>query len=90
VWRKELGGQPSGQFQAARAFTASGPSSAVSTADYDVWRAHFGQSLASGSALDAPIASQVPEPATLALLAIGLLAAMAKKREQRKRVGTAL
>jgi hypothetical protein len=46
---------------------------------YEVWRSHFGQSIASGaagnplSASAGPLASGVPEPSCLALLAVGLI-----------------
>jgi hypothetical protein len=39
---------------------------AVDAADYDVWRAHFGQTAGSGAGVGANAA--VPEPATLAML----------------------
>jgi hypothetical protein len=40
---------------------------------YDAWRAHFGQ-LASGSGSGTPVNPAVPEPSTLALLTLGLVA----------------
>jgi PEP-CTERM motif len=43
--------------------------------DYDVWRAHFGQTAGSGSGANASIA--VPEPATFVLFLVGLLAMVA-------------
>ena len=38
--------------------------------DYDVWRAHFGQTAGSGAAIPSanPLSAAVPEPATLVLL----------------------
>jgi endonuclease/exonuclease/phosphatase family metal-dependent hydrolase len=40
-------------------------------ADYDIWRAHFGQPAGSGSGVDAM--ADVPEPTTLMLFGIGVL-----------------
>jgi hypothetical protein len=51
----------------------------VSAADYDVWRANFGRTVGSGSAFAAGDA--VPEPAALALLLLGCLAAVLPRRE---------
>jgi hypothetical protein len=46
----------------------------VNTADYDAWRANFGNPPGSGSS------SAVPEPATVALLALGLIGACGTRR----------
>jgi hypothetical protein len=46
-------------------------------ADYDVWRAHFGQTAGSGASIGASAA--VPEPATLFMLLVGMLAACASR-----------
>jgi hypothetical protein len=40
--------------------------------DYNVWRAHFGQMAGSGAGVSMNAA--VPEPATLVLLLVGILA----------------
>jgi PEP-CTERM motif len=44
---------------------------------YDVWRSHFGQTAGSGAAIRTNVA--VPEPATLAVLLVGMLAAYARR-----------
>ncbi len=44
---------------------------------YDVWRSHFGQTASSGAAIRTNVA--VPEPATLAVLLVGMLAAYARR-----------
>ncbi len=46
--------------------------------DYDVWRANFGQQSGSGSGAIANAA--VPEPSTLALLIVGMLATSSRRR----------
>jgi hypothetical protein len=46
--------------------------------DYDVWRAHFGQT--AGSGLGASVNAAVPEPATVALLIVGILAMSSARR----------
>ena len=45
--------------------------------DYDVWRAHFGQTAGSGAARPSaePLSAAVPEPATLLLLLVRALEA---------------
>jgi len=48
--------------------------------DYDVWRAHFGQTAGSGSALDPPSQTTVPEPTGFVLLAIGVIMVGAVRR----------
>jgi hypothetical protein len=48
-------------------------------ADYDVWRAHFGQTASSGAGVRANAA--VPEPTTLVLLLVGILAMNSRRRE---------
>ena len=40
----------------------------IDTGDYDVWRAHFGQTAGSGSLTN----GTVPEPVTLAMLVVGM------------------
>ncbi len=49
----------------------------VDQADYTIWRANFGSSSASGTALDQ---SAVPEPATFALLVLGVIFAVPQRR----------
>jgi hypothetical protein len=44
----------------------------ISSADYNVWRAHFGQSASSGSTANGNI--DVPEPSHAVMLTIGILA----------------
>ncbi len=46
--------------------------------DYNVWRTHYGQSAGSGSGASANAA--VPEPATLVLLIVGMLAMCSRQR----------
>jgi hypothetical protein len=50
----------------------------TSPADYDVWRAHFGQAAGSGTGASATTA--IPEPATFVLLLLGVLALLARRR----------
>ena len=42
--------------------------------DYDVWRAHFGQTAGSGAARPSaePLSAEVPEPAGIPLLILGI------------------
>jgi hypothetical protein len=47
-------------------------------ADYEVWRAHFGQTAGSGSGVS--VNAAVPEPSTLALIFVGLLAMSSGRR----------
>jgi hypothetical protein len=49
-----------------------GLGSTFSQSDYDVWRAHFGQTAGSGSGVSADAA--VPEPTTLVLVVIAAIA----------------
>ncbi len=46
--------------------------------DYNVWRAHFGQTAGSGAGAGTNAA--VPEPATLSLLIVGILAMSSRRR----------
>lgn len=46
--------------------------------DYNVWRAHFGQSSGSGSS--ASLNSGIPEPATLAMFVMGVTATSVRRR----------
>jgi hypothetical protein len=50
----------------------NGLGTAYTQNDYDVWRAHFGQTAASGSAGALPAPAGVPEPSTFALAALAL------------------
>jgi hypothetical protein len=52
----------------------------VSTADYNSWKAHFGQLAGGGGSLGA---ATVPEPASMLMLAGGLLLAVAPRRGRR-------
>lgn len=48
-------------------------------ADYDTWRAHFGQTAASGSSLASVSQAAVPEPAAIGLSLFALLALVCKR-----------
>jgi endonuclease I len=67
VWQRSFG-----QSVAAAYSGADGDGNlTIDNADYDVWRSHFGQTAAgSGSSLSQSLATSVPEPATLWLLAM--------------------
>ncbi|MEX2306112.1 MAG: hypothetical protein WD738_00870 [Pirellulales bacterium] len=54
-------------------------------AGYDTWRANFGQTAGSSSALPfaAPLSAAVPEPAPLTLAAVGILGLIACARQPR-------
>jgi PEP-CTERM motif-containing protein len=56
--------------------------------DYDVWRAHFGQTAGSGAALPSAesLSTAVPEPASLALAGIGLAAVGVLTLRKRQRL----
>jgi regulation of enolase protein 1 (concanavalin A-like superfamily) len=52
------------------------------SAAYDAWRAHFGQTVGSGSAAGTAIA--VPEPSTISISTLGLFAALRIRRRIRR------
>jgi hypothetical protein len=54
------------------------PGGIYTQADYDAWRAHFGQTAGGGAGASAKAA--VPEPSVIALLIIGALAIYARRR----------
>ena len=77
MWRNNLG-------QSVTLPNDSTPG-AVTQADYDVWRAHFGQTAGSGSSSafplpPSPFANAVPEPASMLLLFIVSLSTFASRR----------
>ena len=49
--------------------------------DYDVWRAHFGQTAGSGTALPSaePLSAAVPEPATIMMLAMAIVMFLSRR-----------
>jgi hypothetical protein len=51
-------------------------------ADYDLWRAYFGQTAGSGAALSTaePLSTAVPEPATLMLLVMPMVVMLSRRR----------
>jgi hypothetical protein len=51
-------------------------------ADYDVWRAHFGETAGNGSSLPSvdPLSAAVPEPSTALIVLVGILALAAAGR----------
>jgi len=64
VWREMLG-------QSGTLLAADGDGDGeVDSTDYDVWRSHFGQTNAGGTS----VGSAIPEPATLLMLLVSLLA----------------
>jgi hypothetical protein len=69
VWRKNLG--------LATTLPNDTTPGSVSQADYDVWRAHFGQT--GGSATGAIASAAVPEPATFVMLIAGILAMCSRR-----------
>jgi endonuclease I len=72
VWRKTSG-------QSVTPFSSADGdgNGSINDLDYDVWRTHFGQAAsASGASL---AAGGVPEPAAIALLAIGLFASLGQR-----------
>jgi hypothetical protein len=70
VWRKMVG-------QSGPGLAADGNGSgAVDAADYDFWRSRFGRVIGGGGGA----ATQVPEPASLSLLAICCLILLCRKR----------
>ena len=72
VWRDTLG-------QTGSDLAADGNGNgAIDTGDYDVWRAHFSQAVGSGASASANAA--IPEPATLVLLLVGILAMSSLRR----------
>jgi hypothetical protein len=80
VWRDRLGGTK----LVNRGAGIAGP---IGTADYDVWKANFGNVLpnlgaASGSALPSaePLSAAVPEPSTVMMLLEGILAMSCRRR----------
>jgi len=64
----------------------NGLGSIYSQADYDVWKSHFGESAGGGSYTVGSAHSQlgVPEPMSLALLAIGAIMGAAHRRNSRR------
>jgi PEP-CTERM motif len=77
VWR-----EMSGQLGSGLAADGNGDG-AVDTLDYDLWRAHFGQTSGGGGAGGSAENAAVPEPASLAMLLIGLLAWSIRRDGQR-------
>ncbi len=53
-------------------------SSTIDGKDYDIWRYHFGETLPTGAA-SVVLGSSVPEPATMLLVAVGLIISMAMR-----------
>jgi hypothetical protein len=73
VWRDQAGTN-------ALASDASGNGS-VDQADYNIWKANFGKVAMSGAAAQNPTAAAVPEPTSIALLAIiGACVSLAPRR----------
>jgi hypothetical protein len=71
VWRDTLGSTTD--------LRADGNNSGeVTPRDYDIWRAHFGQT--SGSGATASTNAAVPEPAALFLLLVGMPALFCRRR----------
>ena len=67
VWRKNL--------NTSTTLPNDSTPGTVNQADYDIWRANFGRTPGAGSALLASdSSSSVPEPATAAMLLMGLVA----------------
>ena len=59
----------------------NGMGSVYTQSDYDVWRAHFGQTVGSGAGVDWLAGAAVPEPATfLMMLVVGILAILSRRR----------
>jgi hypothetical protein len=54
----------------------------VNTADYTLWRSHFGNPMGAGSGANLST-STVPEPTACVLLAIGALLSVAPRRPRR-------
>jgi hypothetical protein len=83
VWRDTL--NQTGPNLAADGTGPTGiPDGTVNQLDYDFWRAHFGELVASAAATNlASNTTAVPEPAAMCLLAIGLIALSANRLSRR-------
>lgn len=62
------------------------PTPGVQPGDYNVWRAHFGQTVGSGAATEGSDLAAVPEPGTMSLLAVSALAILSKFRRRSPRL----
>ncbi len=74
VWRDSFG-------QSGAGLPADGNGSGtVDEADYTLWKTHFGTTIGSGAGSGETAPATVPEPTTLAMLGLGLLAVVAGRR----------
>ena len=74
LWRKSLG-------QSGTGLVADGDGDhTITQADYDIWRAHFGEFLGGGSSLNS---ESVPEPTAATLLILGACGLLGRSRKRR-------
>jgi hypothetical protein len=58
----------------------NGLGTSYTQADYDVWRAHFGQTAGSGAGIRS--SSAVPEPGTLSLMILAVVGVCTRRRRR--------